>query len=114
MKAKLYTPDPLGYLDSICLNPDLLKRTHSSQGILLLVDQTGYSVMKSKDGESPDPEVKLYYQGVYQQYLGKPVGEMDYVWGDNESMINSPAVPEAKLHKRDNILLFHYVRSIIS
>ena len=34
----------------------------------------------------------------YLRYLGKPVGEMDYVWGDNESMINSSTVPEAKLH----------------
>ena len=29
-------------------------------------------------------------------------------------MINSPTVPETKLHKRHNILLFHYVRSMIS
>ena len=50
----------------------------------------------------------------YLQYLGKPVGEMDYAWGDNESMINSSTVPEAKLHKRHNILSFHYVRSMIS
>ena len=39
---------------------------------------------------------------------------MDYVWGDNESMSNSPTVPEAKLHKRHNILLFLYVISMIS
>ena len=50
----------------------------------------------------------------YLQYHGKPVGEMDYVWGDNESMINSSTLPEAKLHKRHNILLFHYVRNMIS
>ena len=50
----------------------------------------------------------------YLQYLGKPVGEMDYVWGDNESMINSSTIPESKLNKRHNILLFHYVRSMIS
>ena len=39
---------------------------------------------------------------------------MDYVWGDNESMINSSTIPEAKLHKRHNILSFHYVRSMTS
>ena len=50
----------------------------------------------------------------YLRYLGKPVGEMDYVWGDNKSMIDSSTVPEAKLHKRHNILSFHYVRSMIS
>ena len=50
----------------------------------------------------------------YLQYLGKPVGEMDYVWGDNESIINSSNFPKAVLHKRHNILSFHYVRSMIS
>ena len=50
----------------------------------------------------------------YLCYLGKPVGEMDYVWGDNESMINSSTIPESKLNKRHNILSFHYVRSMIS
>ena len=39
---------------------------------------------------------------------------MDYVWGDNESMINSSTIPEPKLNKRHNILSFHYVRSMIS
>ena len=50
----------------------------------------------------------------YLRYLGKPVGEMDYVWGDNESMINSSTVPDAKLHKRHHILSFHFVRGTIS
>ena len=39
---------------------------------------------------------------------------MDYVWGDNKSMINSSTIPESKLNKRHNILSFHYVRSMIS
>ena len=39
---------------------------------------------------------------------------MDYVWGDNESMIKSSTIPESKLNKRHNILSFHYVRSMIS
>ena len=39
---------------------------------------------------------------------------MDYVWGDNESMINSSIVPDAKLYKRHNILSFHFVRSMVS
>ena len=38
---------------------------------------------------------------------------MDYVWGDNKSMINSSTVPDAKLHKRHNISSFHFVRSTI-
>ena len=39
---------------------------------------------------------------------------MDYVWGDNESMINTSNLPGAKLHKRHNILSFHYARNTIS
>ena len=50
----------------------------------------------------------------YLQYLGKPVHDMDCVWGDNKSMINSSTVPDAKLHKRYDILSFHFVRSMIS
>ena len=50
----------------------------------------------------------------YLQYHGKPVNEMDYIWGDNESMINSSTIPESKLNKRHNILSFHYFRSTIS
>merc|ERR1712161_34131 len=66
-------------------------------------------------GECPDPKEKLYHRGAHRRrYLGKPVGEMDYVWGDNESMSNNSTVPEVKLHKRHNILLFRYVRSMIS
>ena len=36
----------------------------------------------------------------YLQYLGKPVHVMDYVWGDNENMINSSTVPETRLDPR--------------
>ena len=82
--------------------------------MLLLIDRTGCSVTKRKDGECPDPEVKLYYRGGYRQFIGKPVANIDYDWGDNDNMINSTTVPEAKLHKRYNILSFHYVRSMIS
>ena len=32
----------------------------------------------------------------------------------DQSMINSAKVPEARLHKRHNILSFHYVRSLMS
>ena len=137
-----WIPDPLDHLDSIssfpdlysnkqnpaplkrahssqgmlsCSNTDLLKYTHSPQGMLSLIDPTGCCVMERKDGECPDPEVKLYHRGAHRRrYLGKPVGEMDYVWGDNESMSNNSTVLEAKLHKRHNILLFRYVRSMIS
>ena len=130
MKEKFNATDPCDYLDCSnldlmkrahslqamlsCPNPDPLKRTHSPQEMLSLIDPTGCCVMMRKDGECPDPEVKSYHRGAYQRCIGKPVADMDYTWGDNKSMINSPTVPEAKLYKRLNILLFHYVRSMLS
>ena len=50
----------------------------------------------------------------YLRYLGVPVGDEDYAWGDNDAMINSATIPDAKLHKRHNILSFHFVRSLIA
>ena len=124
MKANFLTPDPKSklYTTLLCSNPDLPKLIHSPKGMLLLIDPTGCCVMKRKDKEchiqaitrDPDPEVKVYHRGAYQQYLGKTVADIDYVWRDNKSMINSSIGSKAKLHARHNILLFHHVRSMIS
>ena len=35
----------------------------------------------------------------------------DYTWGDHDAMINSATILDAKLHKRQNILSIHFVRS---
>ena len=48
------------------------------------------------------------------RYLGIPINDISYVFGDNETMINSSSFPHARLHKRHNILTFHFVRSMIS
>jgi len=48
------------------------------------------------------------------RYLGLPVNDISYVFGDNESMINSSSFPHAKLHKKHNILSYHYVRSMVA
>ena len=48
------------------------------------------------------------------RYLGVPVHETSYVWGDNEAQIKSSTIPYSKLSKRHNILSFHYVRSLLS
>ena len=42
------------------------------------------------------------------------LNDKTYVFGDNESMINSSIIPHARLHKRHNILSYHYVRSMIA
>ena len=48
------------------------------------------------------------------RYLGIPINDISYAFGDNDAMINSASFPHARLHKRHNILTFHFVRSMIS
>lgn len=48
------------------------------------------------------------------RYLGVPLREKSYMFGDNESVVNSSFNPHAKLHKRHNVLSFHRVREAIA
>jgi hypothetical protein len=48
------------------------------------------------------------------RYLGVPVRTRAYMFGDNESVVNSSSTPHAKLHKRHNALSFHRVREAIA
>ena len=48
------------------------------------------------------------------RYLGVQVNEKSYMFGDNESVVNSSTVLYAKLHKRHNLLSFHRVREAIA
>ena len=48
------------------------------------------------------------------RYLGVPINNISYVFGDNKSMIDSAKFPYSRLNKRHNILSFHYVRSMIA
>jgi hypothetical protein len=48
------------------------------------------------------------------RYLGVPVREKSYMFGDNESVVNSAMQVHAKLHKRHNMLSFHRVREAIA
>ena len=48
------------------------------------------------------------------RYLGIPIRGMSWMFGDNESVVNSSAKPHAKLHKRHTALSFHRVREAIA
>ena len=48
------------------------------------------------------------------RYLGVPVRGKSYMFGDNESVVNSSAQVHAKLHKRHNMLSFHRVREAVA
>jgi hypothetical protein len=47
-------------------------------------------------------------------YLGIPIREKSYVFGDNKSVIDALLTPHAKLHKRHNALSFHHVREAVA
>ena len=48
------------------------------------------------------------------RYLGVLIKGRSYMFGDNESVVNSSSRPEAKLHKRHVALSFHRVREAMA
>jgi Reverse transcriptase (RNA-dependent DNA polymerase) len=48
------------------------------------------------------------------RYLGVPIKSSSFMFGDNESVVNSSSLPEARLHKRHNALAFHRTREAIA
>ena len=48
------------------------------------------------------------------RYLGAPVEGPTYLFGDNETVVNTASVPYSKLHKRHNALSYHRVREAIA
>jgi len=47
-------------------------------------------------------------------YLGVPIHEKSYLFGDNKMVVNSSAKPHSKLHKQHNALSFHWVREAVA
>ena len=50
----------------------------------------------------------------YLRYLGVPINQKTFVFGDNKTMIESSKFPASQLRKRHHILSYHYVRSIMA
>ena len=48
------------------------------------------------------------------RYLGAPVRDHVYIFGDNESVVTSSAIPTSVLKKRHNILSYHRVREAVA
>ena len=48
------------------------------------------------------------------RYLGVPIREKSYTFGDNKTVVDSSTLPHAKLHKRHTALSFHRVREAIA
>lgn len=48
------------------------------------------------------------------QYLGVPIGETSYLFGDNESVVKSSTIPHSLLNKRHHALAYHFTREAIA
>mgnify|MGYP000615415131 FL=1 len=48
------------------------------------------------------------------RYLGVPINQKTYMFGDNKTVVDSSITPHAKLHKRHTALSFHRVREAIA
>jgi hypothetical protein len=48
------------------------------------------------------------------RYLGVPIRDKSYIFGDNESVLQSASKIYANLHKRHNMLSFHFVRAAVA
>jgi len=48
------------------------------------------------------------------RYLGVPIADQSYMFGDNKSVVDSSIMPHAKLNKRHTMLSFHKVRECIA
>jgi len=48
------------------------------------------------------------------QYLGVPINEKSYLFGDNKSVVDSSSQPHDKLHKWYNALSFHQVHEVVA
>ena len=124
-------PEPLGnyvtlthYVDANLMHDVLTGR--SVTGILHLLNQTPIDWYAKKQATVETATYGSEYVAsrtcVEQvidlrntlRYLGVPIRGKSYMFGDNESVVNSSTRPHAKLHKRHNALSFHRVREAVA
>ena len=48
------------------------------------------------------------------QYLGVPIQQSAYLFGDNEAVVTSGTVPHSRLNKRHTALAYHYTREAVA
>jgi hypothetical protein len=124
-------PEPLGnwvlittYVDANLYHDLITGR--SVTGILLMINQTVIDWYSKKQATvetatygsefvaariATDKTIDLR---TTLRYLGVPVREKSYMFGDNKSVVDSSTVPHSKLAKRHNALSFHRVREAIA
>ena len=124
-------PSPLGkpvvlttYVDANLYHDMVTGRSVS--GILHLVNQTPFEWFSKKQGTVETATYgsefvaariateQIIANRMMFRYLGIPVHDKTYMFGDNKSVVDSSAKPHAVLHKRHNALSFHRVREAIA
>ena len=124
-------PEPLGkpvvlttYVDANLYHDWLTGR--SVTGILHLVNQTPFDWYSKKQSTvetatygSEFSAARVATDQIMDnrqtlRYLGVPVRPVTYMFGDNESVVDSSSRPHAKLHKRHMALSYHRVREAIA
>ena len=125
------TPEPLGnyvitthYVDANLFHDILTGR--SVTGILHLINKTPLDWFSKKQATvetatygSEFVAARTCTEQIIElrmtlRYLGVPLRKKCYMFGDNESVVNSACAPQAKLHKRHVFLSFHRVREAIA
>jgi hypothetical protein len=124
-------PEPLGkyvllthYLDANLYHDMLTGRSVS--GILHFLNQTPLDWYSKKQGSVETATYGSEFMAsrtcveqvmdlrLTLRYLGVPIRDQSYMFGDNKAVVNSSTKFDAKLHKRHSALSFHRVREAIA
>jgi hypothetical protein len=124
-------PKPLGnyvllthYLDANLYHDMLTGRSVS--GVLHFLNQTPLDWFSKKQGSVETATYGSEFMAsricvkqaidlrLTLRYLGVPICNQSYMFGDNEAVVNSATKFDAKLHKRHTALSFHRVREAIA
>ena len=125
------SPEPLGkpvvfttYVDANLYHDMISGR--SVTGILHLINGTPFDWYSKKQNTvetatygSEFTAVQIAIDQIIEhrnmlRYLGVPIVEKTYMFGDNKSVVDSSSVPQSKLHKRHTALSFHREREAIA
>lgn len=127
----LDAPEPLGkcvtfttYVDANLYHDMMTGR--SVTGIIHLINQTPFDWYSKKQSTvetatygSEFVAARIATDQIIEhrtmlRYLGVPITEKTYMFGDNKSVVDSSSIPQSKLHKRHTALSYHRVREAIA
>ena len=124
-------PEPLGlavtlttYVDANLYHDMITGRSVS--GILHIINQTPFDWYSKKQATVETATYGSEYTAAriavdhiishrtLLRYLGVPINQVTYMFGDNRSVVDSSMIPNTRLHKRHTALSFHRVREAIA